>query len=227
MSRAAALEEVVNEGKKVVGQELRNFLKGRGEEAYLTVLRSAALGARWSEIKEALESRFGGFNNKRISDILRVLTVPMLVEKRGEVYVVRGTPGRASCPPAGPGLFDLDGSFTIPDPVVNSGTQTRESSTEPDHTLRIPANHGHFRFSSLGSGHSLHPRIIFRWCSGRRQPHGLLLRLIYFFYFFSHRVKILGLETEKKELRERGGKAKESEAEEIRRYMKEYRVFSP
>jgi AAA+ ATPase superfamily predicted ATPase len=88
MSRAAALEEVVNEGKKVVGQELRNFLKGRGEEAYLTVLRSAALGARWSEIKEALESRFGGFNNKRISDILRTLTASMLVEKRGEVYVV-------------------------------------------------------------------------------------------------------------------------------------------
>jgi AAA+ ATPase superfamily predicted ATPase len=88
MSRAAALEEVVNEGKKVVGQELRNFLKGRGEEAYLTVLRSAALGARWSEIKKALESSFGGFNNKRISDILRTLTASMLVEKRGEVYVV-------------------------------------------------------------------------------------------------------------------------------------------
>jgi len=42
----------------------------------------------------------------------------MLVEKRGEVYVVRVTLGRASSPPAGPGLFDLDGSFTIPDPVI-------------------------------------------------------------------------------------------------------------
>jgi len=191
----------VNEGKKVVGQELRNFLKGRGEEAYLTVLRSAALGARWSEIKEALESRFGGFNNKRISDILRTLTASMLVEKRGEVYVVRGT-RRTSRFPAGPGLFDLDGFFTIPDPLVNSVTQTRESSTGPDHALRIPANHGHFSFSPLGSGHSLHPRIIFRWCSGRRQPHGLLLRLIYFFYFFSHRIKILGLETEKRDMAE-------------------------
>lgn len=88
MSQAAALEEVVNEGKKVVGQELKNFLKGRDEKAYLTVLRSAALGARWSEIREALESRFGEFNSKRISDILRVLMASMLVEKRGEVYVV-------------------------------------------------------------------------------------------------------------------------------------------
>lgn len=88
ISRRTALEEVVSEGKKVVNEELKNFLKGRNKGAYTTVLRSAALGARWSEIKRALERKFGEFNNKRVSDILDVLVASMLIEKRGRVYVV-------------------------------------------------------------------------------------------------------------------------------------------
>lgn len=87
ISRKKALEEVVNEGKKVVKGELGNFLKGRNKGAYMTVLRGAALGARWSEIKRALEKKFGEFNNKRLSDILNVLVASMLIEKRGRVYV--------------------------------------------------------------------------------------------------------------------------------------------
>jgi hypothetical protein len=88
IGRETALEEVVNEGKKVVNEELKNFLKGKNKGAYITVLRSAALGARWSDIKRALERKFGEFNNKRVSDILNVLVASMLVEKRGRMYVI-------------------------------------------------------------------------------------------------------------------------------------------
>jgi len=54
----------------------------------MTVLKAISLGAKWGEIKRALENKFGEFNNKRVSDILRVLTSSMLVEKRGEVYLI-------------------------------------------------------------------------------------------------------------------------------------------
>jgi len=87
-SREVALEEVLAEGKKIVEEELESFLKDRDKDAYLTALKAISLGARWSEIKRALENKFGEFNNKRVSDILRVLTSSMLVEKRGEVYLI-------------------------------------------------------------------------------------------------------------------------------------------
>jgi AAA+ ATPase superfamily predicted ATPase len=88
MGREVALKEVLAEGKKVVKEELENFLKDRDKQAYLTALKTIALGARWSDVKRALEGRFGEFNNKRVSDILGALTLSMLVEKRGEVYVI-------------------------------------------------------------------------------------------------------------------------------------------
>lgn len=88
INREKALEEVLSEGEKVVKEELKNFLKGKNKGAYITVLRSAALGARWSDIKRALERKFGEFNNKRVSDILNVLVASMLVEKRGRTYVI-------------------------------------------------------------------------------------------------------------------------------------------
>jgi AAA+ ATPase superfamily predicted ATPase len=88
MSREVALGEVLAEGKKAVKEELESFLKDRNKEAYITALRAIALGARWSEVKRALENRFGEVNNKRVSDILEVLTLSMLVEKRGEVYTI-------------------------------------------------------------------------------------------------------------------------------------------
>ena len=88
IGRERALEEVISEGKKLIGTELQSFLEGRDKKAYMTTLRAAALGARWSEIKRALERKFGWFNNKRLSDILRVLETSMLVEKRGDLYIV-------------------------------------------------------------------------------------------------------------------------------------------
>lgn len=87
-SRERALEEVLSEGKKLIGTELRSFLQGRDKKAYLTTLRAAALGARWNEIKRVLEKRFGRFNSKRVSDIVKVLEASMLVEKRGDLYIV-------------------------------------------------------------------------------------------------------------------------------------------
>jgi DNA-binding HxlR family transcriptional regulator len=74
---------VIDEGKKVVREELEHFLKGRNREVYLRVLKVASFGARWAEIRRAL-----GFNIKRLSDILKTLTASMLVEKRGRAYVV-------------------------------------------------------------------------------------------------------------------------------------------
>jgi len=88
VSREMALEEVANEGMKVMKGELDSFLEGRDRKAYAIVLRSTALGARWSEIKRALEKEFGEFNSKRLSDILNVLKASMLVEERGNVYIV-------------------------------------------------------------------------------------------------------------------------------------------
>ncbi len=85
MGREASLRGVVEEGKKVVKEELENFLKGRDRQAYLTVLKAASLGARWAEIRRSLGA---GFNSKRLSDILRTLTASMLVEKRDRTYVV-------------------------------------------------------------------------------------------------------------------------------------------
>ncbi len=76
-----ALNETIREGCKVLIDELSHFLRGRQKELYIKVLRLARNGARWSEIKRELN-----VNSEVLSDVLKSLTLAMIVEEEDGYY---------------------------------------------------------------------------------------------------------------------------------------------
>jgi len=83
-----ALEETVSEGVKIVADELEHFLEGRDRVAHLAALKAAAISARWSEIKGAIESRKGLVNDATVYSVLGTLKAAMLIEEKEKSYRV-------------------------------------------------------------------------------------------------------------------------------------------
>jgi len=81
LSHEEALNETVREGCKILVDELNHFLRGRQKEIYIRVLRLTRNGARWSEIKRELN-----VNSKVLSDVLKSLTLAMIVEEEDGYY---------------------------------------------------------------------------------------------------------------------------------------------
>lgn len=86
LPHAAALEEAVKDAEKIVVSELRNFLASRNKELYIAVLRAAAYGARWGDLKRAVEARVGVVNSARLAAALRSLKATMLLDEEEGLY---------------------------------------------------------------------------------------------------------------------------------------------
>ncbi|MEM1554754.1 MAG: ATP-binding protein [Thermoproteota archaeon] len=81
LSHEEALRETVNEGSKIILEELENFLKGRRRELYVKTLRTVSNGARWSEVKKTLNA-----NSKVVKIVLETLCSAMIVEEKEGYY---------------------------------------------------------------------------------------------------------------------------------------------
>ena len=82
LSHREALEKVYDEGKLIMLEELKRFLKNRRNQSkYVELLRS--LPARWSELERKLR-----VNRKVLRDMLRSLEDAMIVEKKGLTYTI-------------------------------------------------------------------------------------------------------------------------------------------
>jgi len=81
LSHDEALKETVNEGSKIILEELNNFLKGRRRELYVKTLRTVSNGARWSDVKKTLNA-----NSKVVKIVLETLSSAMIVERKEGYY---------------------------------------------------------------------------------------------------------------------------------------------
>jgi AAA+ ATPase superfamily predicted ATPase len=82
-----ALEETISEGTKIVKDELEHFLEGRDKQAYLAVLKAAAISARWTEIKGAVEiAKASTVNDATIYRIIENLKAATLTQEKDGIY---------------------------------------------------------------------------------------------------------------------------------------------
>lgn len=81
LSHEEALRETVEEGSKILLLELNHFMRNRRRDLYVKALRTANTGARWHEIRKAVDA-----NNKVLGDILHSLTATLLVEEKAGYY---------------------------------------------------------------------------------------------------------------------------------------------
>jgi len=81
LTHEEALKETINEGSKILLEEINNFLKKRRRDLYVKTLRMVSTGARWSEIKNNLN-----VNSKVLNDILSNLSSAMIIEEEEGYY---------------------------------------------------------------------------------------------------------------------------------------------
>ncbi|MGQ9691619.1 MAG: AAA family ATPase, partial [Thermoproteota archaeon] len=81
LSHGEALKETVNEGSKILLEEINHFLEKRRRALYVKTLRMASTGARWSEIKNRLN-----INSKVLSSILSNLSSVMIIDEKEGYY---------------------------------------------------------------------------------------------------------------------------------------------
>jgi AAA+ ATPase superfamily predicted ATPase len=85
-----ALQETVDNGKRLALQELDDFLKNReARERYLEMLKYLAVKeSSWTELKRVIELKFGYIDDKNFTNLLAVLSGVGLVEKTEENYKI-------------------------------------------------------------------------------------------------------------------------------------------
>lgn len=89
LDHVEALDETEREGLKIVRDEVEHFLEGRDREGHVAALKAAAVGARWSEVKGAMETVLGSpVNSATVGNVLRSLMAAMLIRKGDGVYRV-------------------------------------------------------------------------------------------------------------------------------------------
>lgn len=89
LNHKKALEETELECLKIVRYELEHYLEGRDREGHLAALKAAATGARWSEVRGAVQARKGpGVNDATIKNILEALRAAMFIDETDGVYRV-------------------------------------------------------------------------------------------------------------------------------------------
>ncbi|MGQ9782299.1 MAG: AAA family ATPase [Nitrososphaeria archaeon] len=81
LTHEEALRETVNEGSKILLEEINHFLEKRRRTLYVKTVRMASTGARWSEIKNRLN-----INSKVLSSILRNLSSAMMIDGKEGYY---------------------------------------------------------------------------------------------------------------------------------------------
>ncbi|MEM1541831.1 MAG: ATP-binding protein [Ignisphaera sp.] len=82
LTHKEALEQVYQEGKQILLEELKKFLESRKiPEKYIKLLK--LLPARWSELKNAMN-----INSKVLSDMIQNLEKAIIIEKKGDTYTI-------------------------------------------------------------------------------------------------------------------------------------------
>ncbi|PUA31866.1 MAG: hypothetical protein B9J98_05065 [Candidatus Terraquivivens tikiterensis] len=81
MDHQKALQATIRRGVAIIKGELENFLKNRRRDLYVKVLRMAARGVRWSELKDELD-----VNNKVLRDVLQTLLDVMILDAENGYY---------------------------------------------------------------------------------------------------------------------------------------------
>jgi AAA+ ATPase superfamily predicted ATPase len=89
LSPEEALHKTVEQGLRVVREELEHFLESRDRKPYLTALSAMTIPARWSDIKAIVEARKGNaVSDSTIQSVLKSLEAGMLIDHRDKVYQI-------------------------------------------------------------------------------------------------------------------------------------------
>jgi AAA+ ATPase superfamily predicted ATPase len=84
-----SLKRAVEEGKKIMLEELNHFLEGRNRELYLAALSSIKIAKRWKDIKFAVSVKLKrDIDDKELSSVLEALVNYNFVEKIEGEYVI-------------------------------------------------------------------------------------------------------------------------------------------
>jgi len=85
-----ALQETLENGKRLTLQELNDFLKDReARERYLEMLKYLAVKeASWTDLKRVIELKFGYIDDKNFTNLLGVLSGVGFVQKADEKYKI-------------------------------------------------------------------------------------------------------------------------------------------
>ena len=83
MNHQESLQQTIRRGVAIIKKELENFLKNRNRNLYVRVLRMAARGVRWSELKRELN-----VNSKVLRDVLRTLSDIMILDAENGYYQI-------------------------------------------------------------------------------------------------------------------------------------------
>lgn len=83
------VDYVVDEASRIMVNEFSDFVRKRGSERYLWVMKAAKGGASWSEVKSFLELRTGDkLYDSELSKLLKNLVDVGFLAKDGEKYVI-------------------------------------------------------------------------------------------------------------------------------------------
>ncbi len=89
LSAEKALQKTVEQGSRVVREELEHFLEGRERKLYITALSTMTSPARWSDIKDSIEARKGApVSDSTIQSALKSLEDGLLIERKDRVYQI-------------------------------------------------------------------------------------------------------------------------------------------
>lgn len=89
LSPEEALKKTVEQGLKVVREELEHFLDGRERKLYVAALSTMTSPARWSDVKASVEARRGTpVSDSTIQSVLRSLEDGLLIDHKDRVYQI-------------------------------------------------------------------------------------------------------------------------------------------
>ena len=89
LSPEEALQKTVDQGLRVVREELEHFLEGRDRNLTLTALSAMANPAKWSDVKASVEARRGTpVSDSTIIGVLKSLEDGLLIDHKDKIYQV-------------------------------------------------------------------------------------------------------------------------------------------
>ena len=92
LSPQEALHKTVEQGLRVVREELEHFLESRDRKLYVTALSAMTNPARWSDIKASVEARRGTpVSDSTIQVVLKSLEDGLLIDHKDKVYQIADT----------------------------------------------------------------------------------------------------------------------------------------
>jgi AAA+ ATPase superfamily predicted ATPase len=89
LSADIALEKTVEQGLRVVREELEHFLEGRDRRLYVAALSAMTSPARWGDVKASVEARKGvTVSDSTVQSVLKSLENGLLIEHKDKVYQI-------------------------------------------------------------------------------------------------------------------------------------------